>query len=238
MDKASSFYRTRAVTARGGSLQYPQQSMAFDFGLFVLDVERRQLLSGGGEVHLSPKAFELLHALVERRPKVVAKAELHDRLWPNTFVSESSLAGLVKELRSALQDDSRAPRYIRTVHGYGYAFCSDVEDAAGPVPVARLRWSDGEALLYQGRNVIGRDPRLPARVDDHTVSRQHAAIIIAGEIATVIDLESKNGTFLGGIAVKSCAVPLREGDELTLGSVVTRFHVLTDTSTATLHRLA
>ena len=66
--------------------------MSFD--PFLLDAERRLLLRGPEQqpVHLSPKAYELLCVLVETRPRAIAKSELHERLWPSTFVSEATLA--------------------------------------------------------------------------------------------------------------------------------------------------
>ena len=94
----------------------------FSFGPFTLDDETRQLLRGTDPIHLSPKAFELLKALVEVRPRALSKAELHEQLWPDTFVTDANLGILIAEIRSALSDDARAPRYVRTLHGFGYAF--------------------------------------------------------------------------------------------------------------------
>lgn len=210
--------------------------MSFAFGPFELDIERRQLLAGGEEVHLSPKALQLLQALADRRPNAVAKTELQDQLWPNTYVSESSLPGLVRELRSALADDPRTPLYIRTVHGYGYAFCGDTTRTSSTrMPVAQIRWQNGEGLLFSGRNVIGRDRAATVRIDDRTVSREHAAIDIAGENITIVDLDSKNGTYVRGVALDADPVDLRDGDELRIGSIGASFHRVTDQSTATLH---
>ena len=76
--------------------------MQVSFGDFVLDRATRQLLRRGTERHLEPKAFELLELLLDQRPQAVAKAEIHERLWPNTFVSESSVTGLVVQIRQAL----------------------------------------------------------------------------------------------------------------------------------------
>ena len=102
------------------------------FGPFTLDTETRQLLRGADRepVHLSPKGFELLCALVETRPRAVAKGELHERLWPSTFVSEATLASLVAEVRDALDERGREARFIRTVHGFGYAFSGSAEESA------------------------------------------------------------------------------------------------------------
>ena len=91
-------------------------SVTVRFGAFGLDADRRQLTCEGADVHLTPKAFDLLALLVNEAPRVVRKAELHERLWPGTFVSDATLVGLVKELRRALDDrDSSAP-ILRTAH--------------------------------------------------------------------------------------------------------------------------
>ena len=132
--------------------------MRLEFGEFTLDHDTRQLRRGGTELHLEPKALELLGLLLERRPQAVAKPEIRDRLWPASFVSESNLTGLVAQVREALGDDPRQPRYIRTVHGYGYAFAGTAEAAptsataasaepaaAGVEPVASIPASAGDS---------------------------------------------------------------------------------------------
>ncbi len=105
------------------------------FGPFTVDAETRQLLRDGSEIHLSPKAFDLLCSLIARRPKVVEKTELLEQIWPDTFVVDASLNVLIGEIRRALADDARHPRYLRTVHGVGYAFCGEAlnsQEPAGP----------------------------------------------------------------------------------------------------------
>jgi DNA-binding winged helix-turn-helix (wHTH) protein len=66
------------------------------FGPFTLDERARQLRRGTQPVHLSPKAFDLLALLVRRRSEAIAKAEIHKRLWPDTFVSDINLAVVVQ----------------------------------------------------------------------------------------------------------------------------------------------
>jgi DNA-binding winged-HTH domains len=95
------------------------------FGAFTLDLDTRQLTQGGREIHLAPKAFDLLVTLVLDRPKVLSKSVLQERLWPETFVSEANLSNLVAEIREAIGDRARTPLFIRTAHGFGYAFCGD-----------------------------------------------------------------------------------------------------------------
>jgi TolB-like protein/DNA-binding winged helix-turn-helix (wHTH) protein/Tfp pilus assembly protein PilF len=96
--------------------------MQVSFGAFVLDFDSRELRRGPEPVRLSPKALQLLQILVSERPKALSKADLQDRLWPDTFVVEKNLPNLISEIREALGDDRVEPRFIRTVPRYGYAF--------------------------------------------------------------------------------------------------------------------
>lgn len=215
--------------------------MVFDFETFRADFDRRQVFRSGEEVHLSPKALQLLEILIETRPRALSKAEIQDRLWPSTFVAESNLATIVNEVRRAIGDDARTPRYIRTVHGFGYAFDAEpLQTVAAPPrrgdPVAKLVGRMGELPLYRGRNVIGRDPDVEVQVDDKTVSRHHAAVTLAGDEASIEDLESKNGTFIDDVRVQS-AVPLRDGAIIDVGSVRLVFRAeFATSSTTTLYR--
>jgi non-specific serine/threonine protein kinase len=92
------------------------------FGDFVLDLAARELVRAGTPVSLSPKAFQLLGLLIGCHPRALSKTELQDRLWPGVFVVEKNLTNLVSEIREALGEDPAAPRFIRTVHRFGYAF--------------------------------------------------------------------------------------------------------------------
>ena len=120
--------------------------MQICFGPFTLDLDTRQLTRDGKEVHLSPKAFDLLAALAEGRPKALSKTVLQQRLWPDTFVAEANLSNLVAEIREALEDAPREPKYIRTAHRFGYAFCGEAtsRSAAGPAhdrrPECWIEW--------------------------------------------------------------------------------------------------
>src|SRR5437660_934581 len=104
--------------------------MRIRFGECTFDPERHEVRRGTEAVRLSPKGFELLRLLVENRPRALGKEELFERLWPKTFVSEANLAGLVAEIRREIGDDAREPRFVRTVHGFGYAFSSGAAAAA------------------------------------------------------------------------------------------------------------
>jgi DNA-binding winged helix-turn-helix (wHTH) protein len=171
--------------------------MQIRFGVCRLDTDGRHLYRDRDRVHLTPKAFDLLALLIENRHKVLSKAELKEKIWPGIFVSEDGLSRLVNEIRTAIGDDARRPRWIRTVHGFGYAFSeSDTTPKRDVIRPFLLRWASREFLLSEGENVIGRDPTADVTIDAPIVSRRHARIVIADGHASVEDLGSKNGTFV------------------------------------------
>ena len=94
----------------------------YRFGDFVLSPRRRLLVRGGRELPLIPRYFDLLVFLVERRHEAVHRREIFDRVWSDVIVSDSALSQAIRTLRRALGDDSREPRFIRTVSRHGYRF--------------------------------------------------------------------------------------------------------------------
>jgi DNA-binding winged helix-turn-helix (wHTH) protein len=198
--------------------------MRLTFGRCLFDSGTREVSRDGRPVAISPKAFQLLEILIERRPNAVSKEQLHELLWPKTFVTDANLPNLVAELRSGLGDDARRPRIIRTVPRFGYAFSGEAGPEPGqgaPAPehvVFRLLWADREIALREGENILGRERDAAGWIDVYSVSRRHARIVVSGETATLEDLGSKNGTFLQGEAItKPC--PLSDGDRLRIGTV-------------------
>jgi DNA-binding winged helix-turn-helix (wHTH) protein len=210
--------------------------MGIRFASFVLDLDTRQLTRAGTEVPLTPKAFELLAILVEDRPKVVSKTILMERLWPGAFVVEANLSNLVAEIRAALSDSARAPKWIRTVHGFGYAFCgraSTLRPAACPLadrPVCWLEWGRRRFPLEVGEHVVGRDPAVEVRLDAPTVSRRHARLVVSADGVSLEDIGSKNGTRCGSHQVTSPA-HLADGDTIHIGSVLLTFRLPAHTTT-------
>jgi DNA-binding winged helix-turn-helix (wHTH) protein len=201
------------------------------FGECEFDSGRRLLLRHGRAEPLSFKAFQLLELLLDRRPEAVAKAELLERLWPGTFVSDASLYNLVAEVRAALADSSGATRFIRTVPRYGYAFHGDARSApavgvSGTAPTgACLVLGRREWRLSEGSNLLGRDRDCAIRIDSAAVSRHHARIVVGPSETTVEDLKSKNGTNVNGVRVGR-RVALTDGDRIRVGPVTITYRLL------------
>ena len=204
------------------------------FGECVLDPGSRELSRGGARQDLSPKAFQLLELLLEDRPRALTKQELHDRLWPDAFVSDSSLPRLVAEVRAAIGDDAKAPGLVRTVHRFGYAFFGAVtpEAAEGEQTAApcRLVWGDRQIALLPGENILGRAAEARVWIDLARVSRHHARIVVDDGRAVLEDLGSRNGTFLRGERV-TAPTELADGDEICIGPVVLVFRTSLGNST-------
>jgi DNA-binding winged helix-turn-helix (wHTH) protein len=200
------------------------------FGECELDTGQRLLLRHGSVKPLSPRAYQLLELLLDRRPEAVAKNELVERLWPGTFVSDASLHNLVAEVRAAIGDSPRASQYIRTVPRFGYAFKGDVRRAPtanaaeSPPSGPRLISKRGEWVLREGVTFVGRDRDCTVCVDSHTVSRRHARIVVTAEETTIEDLGSKNGTLVNGDRV-TAPVVLKDCDEIQVGSLIVTYRL-------------
>jgi DNA-binding winged helix-turn-helix (wHTH) protein len=199
------------------------------FGDCRLDLDAHRVFRGNREVHLPPKAFELLKLLVENRPRALSKTELLERVWQGVFVSDGSLAKVVNQIREGIGDNARRPRIVRTVHGYGYAFDATVVADATPGQTASDRsacWlscQNRRFALPDGEHIAGRDSDVSIWLDSPKVSRRHARIAVDGLRVTIEDLTSKNGTFVRGVRV-AAPTPLEPGDRIRIGEFTLVFH--------------
>jgi hypothetical protein len=135
-------------------------------------------------------------------------------------VSEATLASLVAEVRDALGERGREARFIRTVHGFGYAFAGSTCDSVTSRVASFENWlicNGREQPLGDGEHLIGRDPDVAISLRSPTVSRYHAKIAVTGGLAILEDLGSKNGTWVRSQAVTS-AVELIDGDRIRIGA--------------------
>jgi DNA-binding winged helix-turn-helix (wHTH) protein len=219
----------------GGSGKIRLVTMRQAFGECVFDRARRELTCRGSAVHGTPKLLALLELLIDAAPRALTKDEIHKALWPDTFTSDATLTHLVAELRSALEDDARAPRLIRTIHGYGYAFVGEIAQAIDvgqtEARAYRIILGEREIALAGGTHILGRAHDAAVCLDDPGVSRHHARIRIGSEGAVLEDLQSKNGTMLDGAPVRT-PMSLADGALIVLGATALRFRVI-DTLTPT-----
>ena len=206
--------------------------MKVQFADCVLDVDARTVCRETAAIHLSPKAFELLAALVEHRGRALSKTELLERVWPDVFVSDGSLARVVREIREALGDSPHDSRIIRTVHRYGYAFAALVlRGSPSSLPVddreRLVCWLTGRARTFSlaaGEHLVGREPGVTVWLDSPRVSRRHARILVDNARATIEDLDSKNGTFVRDVRLTAPAL-LEAGDAIRIGPFTLIFRV-------------
>ena len=211
--------------------------MRLTFGSWEVDTDRRLLAHAGTPASLSPKAFDLLVVLAQHHEKAFSKAELHQILWPDTFVSDGSLTVLVAEIRGVLKDEAEQPQFIRTVRRFGYGFCAPVTRHGASSSPSRsggagwVIWGNRSIAIARPESVLGRSLDADIRFDVPGVSRRHARIIVDGEHVALEDLGSQNGTYLRGQRLTGRAT-LADGDEVQLGPVSIVFrHVAADGST-------
>ena len=128
--------------------------MSLQFGPFHLDAENACVRRGGEALHLTPKAFAVLRALLARPGRLVTKDELWQSVWPRIAVSDAPLTVCIREIRQRLHDDAKAPRVIETVHRRGYRLIvQTARDAqTGTAALASAEWRTGP--------LVGRDAEL------------------------------------------------------------------------------
>jgi DNA-binding winged helix-turn-helix (wHTH) protein len=204
--------------------------MTYAFGAVRVDADARVISGTAGLVHLTRKAFDLLLLLLENRPNAVSKEQIYARVWPDTFVAESSVQFLIHEIRQAIDEPRGRQSWIRTIHGIGYSFCGELlvigAEAASRVehPAAWLVSGPIRVPLREGENIIGRDFAELLQLDVPTISRRHARIVIVGESITLEDIGSKNGTWFDDERL-TAPHGLADGDVVKLGSATFTFRL-------------
>ena len=134
------------------------------FDPFSLDLTNECLWRGSQTIKLRPKAFAVLNYLLGHPGQLVTKENLLNAVWPETFVSDAVLKVAIRQLREALGDDPKTPRFIETAHRRGYRFIGDIAETAqvaGRDPVIRRSGvSDSLRAADSSRGVVGRDEAL------------------------------------------------------------------------------
>jgi DNA-binding winged helix-turn-helix (wHTH) protein len=201
--------------------------MAYRFGRFRYDPARQGLSKDGFEIPLRHKTREVLLFFLNNPGRLLTREEIVGKIWPDQAVSESSLDFQISTLRKALGASGEA--FIRTIHAEGYRWEAAVRpvadrpvrppagpDSSRPPSRFRLVLEERDVHLPEGEHILGRDPDGALWIDDASVSRRHARILVRGGKATLEDLGSKNGTYVRGKRIQK-KVPLADGDEILIG---------------------
>jgi len=158
--------------------------MIYAFGACTLDTDRHELRRAGMVCRLEPHALDILTYLLQHRDRLITKHELLDQLWPNRFVGEGILAQRLMTIRRAIGDSGQNQHCIRTVHGRGYRFASEVSvhtnerrDGAFPPTASTLddtAQAAGRSSLAPASRPADVPAAPPALVRRDTVARRAA----------------------------------------------------------------
>jgi DNA-binding winged helix-turn-helix (wHTH) protein len=171
-----------------------------EFGPFSIDLGERVLRRDGRPVPLTPKAFDVLAALVEQPGRLISKDELLQKVWPDTFVEESNLAYNVFALRKALGDTADNGQFIETIPKRGYRFIATVTpvsrgNGGSPPPDAAKAAMPEAVSATKEFHPVGEPPQPPTASDvrRHSSSRPlraaawfAAGVICAGGVVLVM----------------------------------------------------
>jgi DNA-binding winged helix-turn-helix (wHTH) protein len=166
-----------------------QPAKDISFGPFRFDLADECLWRGAQPIPLRPKAFAVLKVLVEHPGRLVTTQQVLDTVWPGTFVGDAVLKDNIRQLRDALEDDAKSPRYIETAHRRGYRFIAKLSELPQnnfqkPEPIAKLSLkfaplrASGTAI-----GVLGRDAELAKMCGwlSHALTGERQTIFVTGE---------------------------------------------------------
>src|SRR5258708_28691538 len=130
----------------------------YKFGEYELDPAQRLLLREGRIVQVTPKAVDLLLALVASGGRMVSKEDLLQRVWPDSFVEEANLSHNIYKLREALGDNADGEQYIETLPRRGYRFVAAVEEMG----------DDGDVIVeeHSRSHIVVQESEVPSAIDD------------------------------------------------------------------------
>jgi DNA-binding winged helix-turn-helix (wHTH) protein/tetratricopeptide (TPR) repeat protein len=157
------------------------------FDPFSLDLANECLWRGSQAIKLRPKAFAVLDYLLERPGQLVTKEELLNAVWPGTFVGEAVLKVAIRQIREALGDDQKFPRFIETAHRRGYRFISQIAESGKSLPKDQEIRSNnavsGLALRGATQGVVEREEALSRMRSwlDKMLGGERQIVFVTGE---------------------------------------------------------
>jgi DNA-binding winged helix-turn-helix (wHTH) protein/Tfp pilus assembly protein PilF len=181
------------------------ESTAMQFRGYGVDSVHRTVTSPSGRVvRIEPKAFDLLLHFIEHPEEMLSRERLIADVWGGKFVTDDAVMVAVYALRQALDDDSRAPKFIETIRGRGYRWIA----TAGPPPPQRARTfaAAGAALIAIGFTALVwavlRPPLpMPSMKRTNELVRANARGVFFSERTTRRDLEEARGEFRKAIGI-------------------------------------
>jgi DNA-binding winged helix-turn-helix (wHTH) protein len=203
----------------------------FVLGPYVVKPSLGHVERDGSVVRVRPRVMDLLVFFAEHPGIVLPPQRLLDNVWGTRFVTYSALTRTIAELRRAMGDETERPWLLETIPKRGYRLLvnpasivgtapgAPPKDAGGDDPSSPRFWvsaGDRSVALPVGTHLLGRDESAALRLDSPWVSRRHAAINVGAGEASIVDLGSRNGTFVNGRRLQGES-PLCHGDEVRLG---------------------
>ena len=162
--------------------QEMQADQHFTFDRYYVDLANAQLWRQQQVIPLTAKAFAVLRHLIKHAGQLATKAELFATVWSGTVVSDGALTFCIVELRKALGDNAKSPRFIETVHGRGYRFIAQVVSSQHPV----ISSSKSEPIPSTRHSIpflVGREAEL-SQLDawwDKALSGERQIVLVTGE---------------------------------------------------------
>ena len=177
-----------------------------------IEAENEWAWCGDRRLELTPKAFAVLRHLVEHAGRLITKDELLARIWRDAVVSDAALASAIRDVRKALEDSSRVPRYVQTVHRRGFRFIGPVATLTAPLaagaatgpshPMSHARFTSSSDVASM---LVGRESELAslhARLGK-ALGGQRQLVFVTGEPG--IGKTALVETFLADVAEASLA---------------------------------
>jgi predicted ATPase/DNA-binding winged helix-turn-helix (wHTH) protein len=173
----------------------------YEFGPFRLEPGQHLLLKNNEPVRLSPKAFEILLALVENAGRLLTKEDLMNKAWRDVNVVENNLPRAVSTVRQALRNGVASEPYILTVPKLGYRFVGKIRGTQNIVPTLREGGECAAAALTSRPRLLARDPEVHSIVQD----------IAAHTITTVVAPPGFGKTSLASLVAAELSGKFRDG---------------------------
>jgi DNA-binding winged helix-turn-helix (wHTH) protein/TolB-like protein/Tfp pilus assembly protein PilF len=181
----------------------------YEFGPFRLDARERLLLHEGETVQLTPKAFDMLLALVENSGHLLEKNELMQRLWPDSFVEEGSLAQNISLLRKALSENE-SQKFIETVPRRGYRFVASVRELEDDADLIGREHSEATIAVKAEQ-----EPKIPEKFAEEREVKEQKTLPASSRVSAIFRRKPKQAILAASFALAIVVAALLYFDNLS-----------------------